>query len=283
MAGRRVALLSAVIAIVIVLSATILLQENTHSTNKGITIVTTFPGLKDDIMLIAGSCNVTVIELVYGDPHTAQLNPVQARTLAEADIVVTMGHTPADIKAGEIARGVVINVPSLDGIRLLKLPGNGINLHFPIYDPRNYIVSLETIARTLEDTGCAPDYDSLALIESLVGKYSGVAEGIVGVVDEPFIQYAVDWLGVEVRIVLNPGEHSQASGMILEEASRLLGQGAVAFIAVDEDGEPISLHGEWLAREASSTGAVMVKVPAPYTDSTIPDMLEYIVSQLPRR
>ncbi len=280
--GRARQLIPALILVLALAVAAVLIQEEPQEAGGQVTVVTTFPGLKPDILSVAGGCNVTVVELVAGDPHTAQLSPSQARLLAEADIVVTMGHTPADVKAEELASGIVIDIPSIEGIKLLDLPGDGVNLHYPIYDPENYLVFLDAIAHAMEGAGCTPDYNSTAAraARSLIDNYKGKANGVVGVADQPFIQYAVTWLGVDVRIVLRQGEHSQASGMMLDEAARLLDEGAVAFVAVDEDGNPITSEGEWLLREAQSRGAPLVRVPAPYLERATPELLEQVLEGL---
>ena len=280
--GRTIQAMLALTLVLLLAVAVVLTQGEPRSAGSQVTVVTTFPGLKPDILSIAGECNVTVLELVAGDPHTAQLSPSQARLLAEADIIVTMGHTPADMKAEELASGIVIDIPSIEGVKLLNIPGDGVNLHYPIYDPENYLAFLDALARAMEDAGCTPDYNSTTAraARSLIDNYKGAANGMVGVADQPFIQYAVAWLGVDVRIILRQGEHSQASGMMLDEAARLLDEGAVAFIAVDENGEPITSEGEWLLREAQDRGAPLVRVPAPYLERTTPELLEYVIEGL---
>ena len=258
------------------------------SGREGLLVVVTFPGLGDDIkpILCPGD---SVIELYTGgvDPHNLQLDPDRARIVAGADVVVTGGHTPADLKASEIASGVVVNVLRVPGIKVRSIPGDGDNPHYPIYDLDNYKAFIRYLAEVLEEERPECNYKSRA--DRILGEasrldtYKGMLDGVEAIVDLPAAQYPAEWLGAGVKLVLQVS-HAEAGSLLnpktVQEVRDALEEGAVAFITVDDRGTPVSGIGEWLQDQAMQAGAKVVKVKAPYLGGSVIDKIEYIIDQL---
>ncbi|BAA79498.2 ABC transporter, substrate binding protein [Aeropyrum pernix K1] len=253
--------------------------------SAGLLVVVTFPGLKSDVELIACSGD-RVIEIYNPgvDPHEAQLDPRAARMVAEADIVVTGGHTPADLKAAELASGTVVDVTRIPGIEILETPDGSPNLHYPIYHPENYRLFLSRLAEAMQEKRPECDYIgnlrvALKKLEDLE-RLQGLLKGSEAVADHPAAQYPAHWLGAEVVLIIGGGEEWAPTVQELEKAERLLASGSVAFITVDDSGVPVSKAGEWLLREAERLGASVILVKAPYTEGSIIDKLSYIAVQI---
>ncbi len=258
------------------------------SGQEGLLVVVTFPGLGDDIkpMLCSGD---SVVELYTGgvDPHNLQLDPDRARIVAGADIVVTGGHTPADLKASEIAGGIVVNVLEIPGVKVRSIPGDGDNPHYPIYDLENYKAFIRYLAEVLEEERPECNYKSRAnriLGEaSRLDAYKDILDGVEAVVDLPAAQYPAEWLGARVVLVLQ-APHAEAGSLLnpktVQEVRDALEKGAVVFITVDDNEEPVSSISEWLKEQAMQTGSKVVKVKAPYLGGSVIDKIEYIVGQL---
>lgn len=169
---------------------------------SALTIVTTFPSLVNDVKLIAPN------DEVYGIPaysHDYQLTPNDIEMLKRADVIISTAHTHFEEKIREMVgkdiNAVLIEIPKIEGIKLLKYPGTDkINYHMPIYDPYNYKVFLKEVAETLESLNPKESYVERAetvckAVDELIDdvRYNGTA-----LVDYPYAQYAVSWMGLEV-------------------------------------------------------------------------------------
>ncbi len=170
---------------------------------SALTIVTTFPSLANDVKLIAPNDKIYYIP-AYS--HDYQLTSKDVEMLKRADVIVSTAHTHFEkkieemVEKGEI-RAKLIEIPKIRGIRLLNYPGtNRINYHMPIYDPHNYEVFLNYLARVLEELNPNGSYVENAKrvcieVEEVVDnvRYNGTA-----LVDYPYGQYAVSWTGLKV-------------------------------------------------------------------------------------
>lgn len=168
-----------------------------------ITIVTTFPSLKEDVRLIA------VNDTVYSIPaysHDYELTPKDVEILRRADVIVSTSHTHFEEKIREMKecgelKGILIEIPKIHGIKFLRYPRTEIvNPHMPIYDPNNYKVFVRSLAEVLQSVN--PDGNYLKRSEELCKRIDELLskERLNGtaLVDYPFAQYAVSWLGLNV-------------------------------------------------------------------------------------
>ncbi|RLI13893.1 ABC transporter substrate-binding protein, partial [Candidatus Bathyarchaeota archaeon] len=180
----------------------------------GLLIVASFPNLVCDLGLLALEDDEVVSLAPAGaDPHDYQLTPNDVELLKKADIIVSTAHTPFEAEIRELwargeLRGALVEVPSIPGIRLAANPATGQpNYHMPIYDPGNYKAFLTYLAELMAELrpDRAGDYreraeEAVRAVDSLLRAAPRL--DMVAVADLPFAQYAVGWLGVEVRFLI---------------------------------------------------------------------------------
>ena len=251
-------------------------------------VATTFPGLAGDLNMLLDGCGVTVWLIAPGgDPHEAVLRPSDALAVHRALLVVSTGHTGLEARLRSIVgEDRLLEVPSTPGLRVRSLPGGGVNLHMPIYDPENYMAYISYLADRLASR--LPQCSSVvharagALEERahrLLDEYSGLLGGVPAVASEPPGQYAVEWLGARVEVVLSLGHGAAPSPEAVEEARRILASGGVAVILVGPDGQPLTQAGRWLQGLAGELGAPVIRVPAPGLPWPVIEKIEYVVDE----
>ncbi len=167
-------------------------------------VVTTFPSLKEDVRLIAPNDSIYAIPALS---HDYELTPKDVEMIKKADIVISTSHTHFESRIAEMKergeiKGVLFEIPKIKGIVFLKYPESGkINPHMPIYDPHNYEVFIMALAEELQKLNPSENYIERAEkvcreIEDIVNKtekLNGTA-----LVDYPYAQYAVTWMGLKV-------------------------------------------------------------------------------------
>ncbi len=255
---------------------------------EGPIVTTTFPGLAGDLHQLLEGCNVTIwVVAPGGDPHEAVLRPSDALAVHRAAIVVSTGHTGLEARLRSIVAGErLVEIPSIPGLRLKSLPGGGVNLHMPIYDPNNYLVYIDYLAARLSTVlpECAETIQTNAggleaRVQEIVREYSGLLAGEHAVASEPPAQYAVEWLGARVEVVLSAGHGASPSPEAVQEAERILASGGVAAIIVGPDGKPLTQAGRWLQSLASQYNAPIIRVPAPGLPQPVIEKIEYVVRE----
>ncbi|MEB3780528.1 MAG: zinc ABC transporter substrate-binding protein [Desulfurococcales archaeon] len=272
------------------------------ASEKSLMVAVVFPGIADDVKQYSCDDYEIVEEVIPSgvDPHEAQLSPEKIRVIKDADIVIIGGHTPADIKSRDIARGIIINITGIKGLTLKTIPiYNVTNVHFPIYDPQNYLLFMENLikykinvqnSKCIDNTQCnycinlyKSYIDTLHERINELMTYKSCAAGIQSVVDLPPAQYAIEWLGLRVKIILSPsGEVSSQyiKPSLLRRAEEVLTNGGVAVVTIDGDGKPISKVGEWLEENAKRLNASIIYVKSPFIKGTVTSKLTYIVGQI---
>jgi len=249
-------------------------------------VVVTMPGVSDDVAMLLDGCNVTVVTLVEPgvDPHTYNLEPSKASLLEEADLIVSTGHTAVEERLRELVEpGKMLVIPELEGIRIVYVEGSP-NLHGVQYDPGNLRIFLVEAAGRLSTlypdcSGVIEERLAAALdrIDTLVAAYGGALEGETVVVSDPAGVYALEWLGPSLYLV-SPGHDVPATPGRVEEARKLLAEGAIAAVLY-AGGSPATPAGEWLLSEAEAHGARVIRVPAPYTPGTTLEKLDAVARQ----
>lgn len=254
----------------------------------GPVVATTFQGLAGDLEMLLGNCSVGVwIVAPGGDPHEALLRPSDALALERALLVVSTGHTGLEARLRQVVPGDrLLEVPGIEGLRLKRLPEGGVNMHMPIYDPGNYIAYIRALESALAERipDCAPTIHGAAAraearAEGLLESYQGILGGRPAVASEPPGQYAIEWLGARVEVVLSHGHGAGPSPEAVEEATRILTGGGIAVIVVDDSGRPLTQAGRWLESLAREAGAPVIRVPAPGLPQPTIEKIEYVVNQ----
>jgi zinc/manganese transport system substrate-binding protein len=259
----------------------------------GLRIAVTFPSLKPDVELLACEGDTVVSVAPPGvDPHDYQLAPRDVEELRGSDLIVSTGHAPFEARIAElVARGELkaklVEVPSVPGIKLLTNPATGReNLHWPIYDPSNYLAFIKHLAGVMAELrpSCAQAYrERAAAIErelgSLLSRAPKIDAAAVGY--SPVVQYAVEWAGVKVSYLLVKEHELPATPEDIAAADRALAEGrALLVVSVKgAEGTPLGAKAEELARKY---GRPIIYVPSPLEVSSTLEKLNATIAELSR-
>lgn len=256
---------------------------------RGLLLVTTFDSLRYDVeLLVCPGDRVVALTRPGVDPHSYQLRPGDRGLLEEADLIVSTGHAPFEIRLRSLlGSGRLVDVTRLPGIRLLRNPVTGrVDLHMPIYDPGNYRVFMRYLAARLSEANpsCKSTYERrlgtvVGRLEELERRAAGILAGMRAVAATPAVIYAVAWLGLNVSHLLSPEHGLAPTARSLEVAEALLSRGAVAVVMVDSGGKPWGRLNEWLLNTARSRGAPVILVPAPFVGGSILDKLRVVADE----
>jgi len=239
----------------------------------GLLVVTSFPNLACDLELLALEGDEVIPLVPPGvDPHDYQLTPSDVEVLRKADIIISTAHTPFEMEIKDLwargeLKGALVEVPRVPGVELLRNPMTGqINYHMPTYDPGNLMAFVSYLADLMASLrpDRAGDYASKAsaVIEAINSILSGAPKlSCVAVADLPFAQYAVNWLGVEVRflVVKEHGVPATPGDLMRIEEAMSSGEVELAVVCAPTTPSP-SRRLEELAEEH---GIPILHVPSP--------------------
>jgi len=172
-------------------------------------------------------------------------------------------------------RAVLVEVPSVVGIKLYKMPGTSIiDYHMPIYDPKNYEKFLLYTAKVLSRINPKGRY--LEKAEKVCEEVERIVRScrklnVNAVADVPPDQYAVSWIGVKVVGVLirRPGLPVLPSDY--ERVKRLVESGEVGLVVVTN-----STGEKFLEELARNRGIPVLKIPSPLSDESFLDRIREV-------
>jgi zinc/manganese transport system substrate-binding protein len=255
-----------------------------ESAEKGLLIVVTFPNLRDDVRLLTCKGDKVVALVPPGaDPHQFQLTPQAVETVKKADLIISTGHAPFELKLRDIvSEDKLIEIPRINGIKLLRNPVTGQpNYHMPIYDPSNYRVFVKYVAEKLGEArpDCRDVYRRNA--EKVITELNRLVQeaprlDLIAVGSAPPVQYAVSWLGLKVEWLLSPEHGVPPSPSGIEKARELLREGAVAVI-METEGGLATVADRKLLELAEATGSPVMRIPPPYAPGPVIDKLRAVV------
>ncbi|WP_052296929.1 metal ABC transporter solute-binding protein, Zn/Mn family [Pyrolobus fumarii] len=277
------------VTVTLLITLLLVLSLSQHAAaDRGVYIIVTFPSLAQEVeQLLCKGDRVDSIVPPSVDPHEYQLSPNDIVKLESADLIISTGHAPFEkrieelVEKGDISAKLVV-IWRVPGVRLVENPVTGRpNLHMPIYDPRNYIAFVKVLATELERLRpeCASVYREKAAM--IISSVEALLENaprldVDAVADTPVVQYAVEWLGVRVRIVLVPEPGMPTQPVLYDKSVEVLEDGGVAVVT-----KPVkSPASQELVRLAESRGAPVILVPSPSELGTIPEKLAFIVNQI---
>ena len=240
---------------------------------KGLLIVVTFPPLEGDVKALACQNDVVKSLIPPGvDPHMYSLRPSDMELLREADLIVSTGHTPVELRIKELVtsgelKARLLDIVELKGVRVYVNPVTGKpNYHAILYDPNNYVLFIEELSRILSSLrpSCSQHYNLTAAsiiegVEEAVKKVPRI--DVAAIADEPIVQYAVEWAGVRVELVLAAEEELPPTPALVEKAKTLISSGNAGLVVVVE-GEPTKAS-SILAQMAREHGIKILEVPSP--------------------
>ncbi|MEM3371932.1 MAG: zinc ABC transporter substrate-binding protein [Candidatus Korarchaeum sp.] len=257
---------------------------------EGVRVVATFSNLVYDLKLI--SCPQDEIDYLAPpglDPHDYELRPGDLEKLRRADLILSLAHAPFEVSVRElISKGEIkaklIEVPSIEGIRIYSNPLTGQpNYHMPIYDPMNYLVLMRELREALKELNptCSETYDMNYLeVENRVRSIVMEARrmNLTALASTPIAQYALEWLGIEVRFLLMKEEGISATPSELSEIYRAARNKEIGIVVtVGDESTPVNLKAIEIADEF---GIRRVNVPSPLEGSSIPDKLTKLIRAL---
>ncbi len=262
---------------VLLLLALIISITEVYAEHRGLLIVVSFPSIADDVRkLVCRDDEVVSLAPPGVDPHEYQLTPQDVEMLKHANVIISTGHTPFEARIRQLVENreveaKLIEIPRIPGMKILRNPVTGApNYHMPIYDPHNYARFIEYLAQVLSSLRpeCAAHYRNYA--EAIVREIQQLIErapklNVTAVAANPMLQYAVNWLGIDVRYLIVREHGAQAIPSDVENAKKALGNIArIAIIMVPMD--PASKLLENMAKER---GVPLIRVEAPYTPGSV--------------
>lgn len=162
------------------------------------------------------------------DPHQYQLTPEQIEEIQRADVIVTIGHLPAEEKIKELERegilkGKVLGIEDYQRYGFRYLPerwyNNKYNPHGIWLDPYNALAIAEAVKDALANS---PAYTSL---DSRFSEFEAKLEGIVlayqklglerkkALIELPSQQYTLEWMGIIAVDSIKPEEEVPAKSV----------------------------------------------------------------------
>ena len=276
-------------AIVAILVVAVLAGVTAYREKRGeetALVLTTFPGIDGDLRMILEGCTGVEVKSLAppgSDPHSYNLMPQDVELIRKAVLIVSTGHAPFEERVREYAPDKTVVIPEIPGIRLGRLPGGAVNLHMPIYDPDNYLVFVRYISDRLANA--FPQCNSTILknekfierkIANIKSRYEGILSGYQAVAASPLAQYAVTWLGADIRVYLASSHGSQASPEQARMARDILKRGGIAIVIVDSRGRPLGDASTYLLELAEQSGARVIRVEAPFTPTPILQKIEQV-------
>ncbi len=253
-------------------------------------IITTFPGLEKDLQIMLDGCNISVEPLVPAgvDPHEYQLKPSDYQKLNKALLIISTGHTPFEneIKNTINEKDKIIVIPEIPGIKFKTLPDGAVNLHMPIYDPSNYETYITYIANYLSEKipSCSETIrrNTAEIIETINNTYISHKDLLANrsaVLVSPAVEYAVSWLGVDIKGYLTLEHESSTSPEQITLIREELAKGAIAVIIVDNNSMPLGQSSIKLEQLAEEYNASIIKVPAPFLDTSMLEKIQSVANQ----
>ncbi len=292
--SRKFIYLAAVVSALIV--SVLLLRVNTpnrYGGGEGLRIAVTFPSLASDIehLLCEGDAVVSVAPAGI-DPHEYQLAPGDVGILKESDLIVSTAHAPFESRIAELyskgeLKGVLIEIPRIPGIRLKVNPATGgENMHWPIYDPENYVAFVKHIARLMSEKRpqCSQIYtakaDEIELrVREIVAGTKPLNASAIAV--SPIVQYAVEWAGVRVDFLLAAEHELPVDPGTLAKVEAALSAGKVSLVVSIKGIEDTPL-GRKAEELASKYGIPILYVASPLAPNSTLIKLEELRDELLR-
>ena len=272
-------------------TATSLNQYSTQSKGKGLLVVVTFPSLASDIkQLLCPQDRVISIVPPGVDPHTYTLSLGDIEKAKRADLVISTGHAPFEIRLRDyINSKKLIEIPRIPGIRIENIIGTSSpNLHMPVYDPHNYIVFVNYVAKRLAELRPACSSHYLAMARKVSDKIAKITESsprlnVQGVGSSPLVQYAVSWLGIRLEALMVTSPEAGITSQQFEKVKEFLAshRAEIAVIVSSSPGKctPMSKADEKTLALAEQYKVLVLCVPSPLVQEPIPDKLETIIAQ----
>lgn len=253
---------------------------NVEGLSRDIVITVTTRALLEDVKeLVCKGDRIELLSIGDADPHHYSLSPEDLAKIENSDLVVTTGHMDFEIRIREkISRGefraVLVDPLLIGNISIRYIPGTNLrNLHGVTYDPFNYKLLVTEIYNNLVSLnhGKAECYrenyekvvkeiDNLLLHKNLFR--------LKALADIPHVQYAVEWLGIEIIDVIVKEHDLPVDPRTLNDAERLLKNREIDLVIVNYPSHGAAT--DWLIEKAREHGVPALQVLDPnYAEKTV--------------
>ncbi len=257
---------------------------------RGLYILVSFPNLALDVGNI--TCPGDRVEYIAPpgvDPHTYTLTPSDRQRIMEADVIISTAHTGFEMRIREmnssgLIHGVLVEIPKIPGIRIMDNPvTHQPNLHMPIYDPHNYIVFINYIAKLFSKLNpyCSSYYlDRARIVSKRVYELLNNTPRInaTALAEAPYMQYAVSWTGIRVKHLLVKEEDTPATPEDLLRIREALSRHEINVVLVSYP--PVSIFSRRATSLAREYNVSIIYVPVPMGNSSIISKLGFISREL---
>lgn len=276
---RLIALAIAIMCIILPLASAITIDDNSN----GIIVVVTVPYILGDIekMLCVNDVIRSVTPLGV-EIHEYQLTYNDIEILSKANLVISTGHAPFEVKIKELVKTgelsiELIEIPSIPNIVSLKIPSTGVNnFHGILFHRENYIIFIEYMTNILSKL--RPECSSIYIdnAKNLIDKAEKIfsikpLNGTKVVIDTPVLQYVAVALGASVEAILMTEHDVPVQPQDLFNVEEVLEKYKENLTIIVSEGSPAY---DLLNSLASKYGVSLVIVPNP--EASTNSILRYI-------
>lgn len=247
------------------------LQINTtNSFNDNVVIIVTTKSLYEDVKeLVCSDDKVDVLTAGNIDPHHYSLSPEDIDKVKKSDLVITTGHMDFELKIREMIKHDEIRVELVDpmlieGIVIKNIPGTRVaNLHGVTYDPNNYKLFITEIYQKLvllnpKDFNCYREKYNYIVREIDNLLYYRDRFKLKALADSPLVQYAVEWLGIEITDVVIKEHDLPVDPRSVVNAEEMMKNKNIDVVIINY---PIETEAsEWLNEKANEYGVPILYV-----------------------
>ncbi len=258
--------------------------------SRGLYILVSFPNLALDVgNITCPSDRVEYIAPPGVDPHTYTLTPSDRHRIMEADVIISTAHTGFEMRIREmnssrLIHGVLVEIPRIPGMKIMDNPvTHQPNLHMPIYDPYNYIVFINYIAKLFSKLNpyCSSYYLNRAeLVAKRVYELINNTPRVnaTALAEAPYMQYAVSWTGIKIKYLLVKEEDTPATPEDLLRIREALSRREISVVLVSYP--PVSVFSQRAISLAREYNVSIIYVPVPMGNSSIVSKLGFISREL---
>ena len=259
---------------------------------RGLSVITTFPGLAYDVgNLVCGSDVVESLLPPGVDPHEYSLTPGDIEKLKSADLIVSTGHTGFEVKIEELWRtgvlkGALVNILEIPGLMVAVNPSTGqLDYHMPLYYPLNYLLFVRNISQTLaalnpSEASCYMEKarniaEKVADLFATAPRLRGVAVG-----DLPYTVYVAKWLGLDLIGLLVKEEGVPATPEEVSTFRSLMANGSVSYVLVTFYGSDNPTASRQLEDWARMYGVKIIELYGESYPNSMLDKYNFIMGQM---
>ena len=283
--GLVVVVLLAIIVSVVSAKYTIISR---NTSDYEVLVVITFPSLYKDVKYIL--CDNEELYLVAPpsiDPHSYQISPRDLEALREADLVISSGHSPLEVKLESIlGKKRILDISKIEQVEIkLDIKTGQPNFHLFFLDPDNYIAILSRIVDELNSINkhCTSYHNRkleeiIKIVEN--AKKRVEVSNIDGkvIVSSSLLQYVIEWIGFSIEEYLARDYRDSISLRDIKRISNMLRRGSIEYVvvALNEEGRPLSKLDKVLLDIAAKENVYVLKINLSLSSKAVYEIISEI-------